>query len=87
MTKILIVEDDKTLCKTIKIALESENYQVIAANDGREGFHLGSQKKLDLIILDLILPSMTGFEICTKLREMGNKTPMRKKKKSIKSWG
>jgi DNA-binding response OmpR family regulator len=76
MTKILIVEDDKTLCKTIKIALESENYQVIAANDGREGFHLGSQKKLDLIILDLILPSMTGFEICTKLREMGNKTPI-----------
>jgi len=76
MTKILIVEDDKNLCETIKLSLESENYEVITTNDGREGFQLASQEKLDLIILDLILPSMTGFEICKKLRETGIKTPI-----------
>lgn len=76
MTKILIVEDDKNLCETIKLSLESEDYEVLAANDGREGFQLGSQEKLDLIILDLILPSMTGFEICKKLRETGIKVPI-----------
>ena len=76
MTKILIVEDDKSLCETIKIALESENFEILAARDGQEGFQMGSQEKLDLIILDLILPSMTGFEICKKLREKGKKTPI-----------
>jgi len=76
MTKILIVEDDKSLCETIKISLESENFDILVANDGREGFQLGSQEKLDLIILDLILPSMTGFEICKNLREEGKKTPI-----------
>ena len=74
--KILIVEDDTNLCETIKIALESENYEVLTANDGQEGYQLGSKEKLDLIILDLILPSMTGFEICKKLRENSNKTPI-----------
>jgi len=76
MTKILIVEDDKNLCETIKLALESENYEVLAASDGREGLQFGIQEKLDLILLDLILPSMTGFEICKKLREKGIKTPI-----------
>jgi len=76
MTKILIVEDDKTLCETIKLALESENYEVSVSHDGREALRIGSQEQLDLIILDLILPSMTGFEICQKLREKGKKTPI-----------
>ncbi|MFC2164862.1 response regulator transcription factor [Acidobacteriota bacterium] len=76
MTKILIVEDDKNLCETIKLALESEDYEVLAATDGREGLQLGIQEKLDLILLDLILPSITGFEICKKLRETGKKTPI-----------
>jgi len=76
MTKILIVEDDKTLCETIKLALESENYEVSISHDGREALQIGNQEQLDLIILDLILPSMTGFEICQKLRERGKKTPI-----------
>jgi DNA-binding response OmpR family regulator len=76
MTRILIVEDDKALCETIRTALESENYEVGAANDGQEGFRLGNREKWDLIILDLILPLMTGFEICKKLRESGKKTPI-----------
>jgi len=76
MTKILIVEDDRNLCDTIRMALESEDYEVLSANDGRQGFQIGIREKLDLIILDLILPSMTGFEICTKLREKKINTPI-----------
>jgi DNA-binding response OmpR family regulator len=71
MKKILIVEDDKALAKTLSSALEAEGFKAISAFDGEEGFRLASKEKLDIIILDLVLPLLSGLEVCKKLREKG----------------
>jgi DNA-binding response OmpR family regulator len=76
MKKIFIVEDDKALLKTLTASLQAENFKVISACDGEEGFKLCSKEKLDLIILDLVLPSMDGMEICRQLRSKGITTPI-----------
>ena len=64
MKKILIVEDDKALRETLTVALESENFTVLGAADGAEGYRVGSDETIDLIVLDYVLPSMTGLEVC-----------------------
>jgi DNA-binding response OmpR family regulator len=76
MKKILIVEDDKALRETLTTALESENFEVLGVADGAEGYRIGSEEKVDLIVLDCVLPAMTGFDVCKKLRMEGNSTPI-----------
>ncbi|MBN1221627.1 MAG: response regulator transcription factor [Candidatus Aminicenantes bacterium] len=76
MTKILVIEDDKTLCETLLIALESENFEVLTVSDGLSGFRTACKENFDLIVLDLILPAMNGFEVCKKFREKGFTTPI-----------
>jgi DNA-binding response OmpR family regulator len=76
MKKILIVEDDKTLRETLIAALELENFEVFGIADGEEGYRMGSEERIDLIVLDYVLPSMNGFEICKRLRQEGNSTPI-----------
>lgn len=76
MTKILIIEDEEP----IRMALEDdfclENYEVAVATDGIEGLAKAADPNIDLIILDIMLPGMNGFEICKKLRNKGVKTPV-----------
>lgn len=74
--KVLVVEDEHKIANSIKKGLEQENYVVDIAYDGSEGFDLASAEKYDLIILDLMLPGMDGMEICEKLREQKNQTPI-----------
>ncbi len=76
MKRILIIEDDIGLLKTLEAALEAENFKVLSVTDGEKGFTLASQEMIDLIILDLKLPSMDGFEICKRLRSKRNMTPI-----------
>jgi two-component system alkaline phosphatase synthesis response regulator PhoP len=76
MKKILIIEDDRALLETLRTALEAENYKVLAASDGGEGFKLATQDNFDLILLDLKLPEMDGFEVCKSLRSKGDRTPI-----------
>ena len=76
MKRILIVEDDKALLKTLTAFLETENFKVITASDGEEGLRLANEEKLDLMILDLVLPSLSGLEICRQIRSKGIKTPI-----------
>jgi len=76
MKKILIVEDDQTLRETLMAALVSENFEVLSSSDGAEGYRIGSKEKVDLIVLDYVLPTMNGFEICKKLRMEGISTPI-----------
>ena len=76
MKKILIIEDDRAFLETLKSSLEAEAYQVQTAQDGELGLRLASQGNVDLILLDLMLPSLTGFEVCRKLREGGSRTPI-----------
>jgi DNA-binding response OmpR family regulator len=72
----LIIEDDRAFLETLKISLETENFKVLTAEDGARGFNLASKESVDLIILDWVLPSLTGKEICRKLRENGIMSPI-----------
>lgn len=76
MSKILIIEDDKNILMGLQDDLEYEGYQVASAMDGKEGLEKALDSLYDLIILDILLPSLTGFEVCKKLRESGDATPI-----------
>lgn len=62
MRKILVVEDDKIAMEMLKIILESEGFQVIEAYDGFEGYEKTKQEKPDLIITDVVMPQVDGYE-------------------------
>jgi len=70
--KILFVEDESALQKTFGEVLRQEGYQVISAMDGEEGLRLAQTEKPDLILLDLVLPKLHGFEVLKKLKEDKN---------------
>ena len=76
MDKILIVEDDKAILLGLKDDFEYEGYDVSIASDGREGLKLALEQEFQLIILDILLPKLNGFEVCKKLREAGKETPI-----------
>lgn len=76
MAKILIVEDDETILMGLKDDLEFEGYEVAAADNGKDGYKLARGGNFQLIILDILLPELNGFEICKKLREEDVKTPI-----------
>ena len=67
--KILFVEDESSLQKTFGEILKQEGYEVISALDGETGLRLAKEKKPDLILLDLILPKMNGFDTLEKIKE------------------
>ncbi len=69
MGKILIVEDDRNLLDTLKYNLHKEGYEVVTAVDGAEALDVARREKPDLIILDLMLPKVSGFEVCRILRK------------------
>ena len=75
MKKILIVEDESSISDFVKLELEYEGYQVSIKEDGREGLKEALENDYDLIILDIMLPSMNGFEICRRLKREKN-TPI-----------
>jgi two-component system, OmpR family, copper resistance phosphate regulon response regulator CusR len=66
--KILLIDDDQEISSLIKIELENYNYTVDAAYDGINGEKLALENRYDLILLDVILPGMDGFELCKKIR-------------------
>jgi heavy metal response regulator len=74
--KILLVEDDKHIVGFLKRGLEEEGYVVEVASDGEEGLELARDGELDLIVLDILLPKVDGFEVCRRLRQAGNTTPV-----------
>jgi DNA-binding response OmpR family regulator len=76
MTQVLVIEDDQAILRGLKDNLEFESYQVITAQEGTAGCSLARSEEPDLIILDLMLPGMNGYEICQKLRSEGRTTPI-----------
>ncbi len=76
MKRILIIEDDLAILRGLKDNLEYDKYEVLTATDGEQGYCLIQEKKPDLIILDLMLPKMSGYELCRKVREEGLNTPI-----------
>lgn len=73
--KILIVEDEKPLVKILKYNLEKEGYKILTANDGEAGLAAFQSDKPDLVILDVMLPKVDGFEFCKIVRRQ-SKTPI-----------
>jgi len=74
--KILIVEDNRGIQMSLKDEFESNGYQTMVASNGEEGLRLALEEKPDLIILDIMLPVMDGYEVCKKLRMKGNHIPV-----------
>ena len=73
---ILIVEDEKNIVDILSFNLGREGYATLEAYDGEAGLQLALEQDPDLILLDLMLPGMDGFEVCRQVRESGSSTPI-----------
>ncbi|QUI22829.1 response regulator transcription factor [Vallitalea pronyensis] len=70
--KILIVEDEAKIARFLELELKYEGYEVDIATNGREGLDKGLQPDVDLIVLDLMLPILSGIEVCRRIRQSSN---------------
>ena len=76
MPKILLIEDEQTLVDAHRRGLLAEGFTVQSSTNGKEGYQLAVENDYDLVLLDVLLPGMNGFEICEELRKQGNHTPI-----------
>lgn len=76
MCKILVIEDEQRVAELLRSGLEEHNYATDTAFDGASGLRMFFQKKYDLIISDIILPKMGGFELCKEIREVNKNIPI-----------
>ncbi len=74
--KVLLVEDDKKIAAAVKRGLDAEGFTVDVSLDGEDGLWKATEYHYDLIVLDLMLPHLNGFQVCRKLRDAGNWTPI-----------
>ena len=70
--KVLVVDDEKLIVKGIRFSLEQDNMEVDCAYDGEEALKLIRENKYNIILLDVMLPKLTGFEVCQQIREFSN---------------
>lgn len=76
MTSILIIEDETELASGLKDNFEFDGYDVLLAGDGETGLNLAIERQPNLIILDIMLPKMSGLDVCKELRSRGLSTPI-----------
>jgi two-component system response regulator ArlR len=74
--KILIVEDEIGIANFLKQGLEEEGYEVVVAHDGKAGLEIAQNQKVDIILLDWIMPQMLGIDVCKEIRKTDSKTPI-----------
>src|SRR3972149_222958 len=74
--RVLLIEDDQSTAKSIELMLKSDGYVVDMADMGEEGLEIGKLYEYDIIILDLMLPDMDGYEVLKRLRAARVKTPI-----------
>ena len=70
--KVLVVDDEKLIVKGIRFSLEQDGMEVDCAYDGEEAFEMAKANEYDMILLDIMLPKMDGFEVCQQIREFSN---------------
>lgn len=70
--KVLVVDDEKLIVKGIRFSLEQEGMEVDCAYDGEEALNKAKENQYDMILLDIMLPKMTGLEVCQQIREFSN---------------
>jgi len=73
---VLVVEDDAAILRGLKDNLEAESYEVLTAMDGQTAYQMTIDEKPDLVILDLMIPKLGGYEVCRKVRADGLTTPI-----------
>ena len=73
--KILIVDDDKNICELLRLYLEKEGYETCIANDGEKAMEIYDSQHFDLVLLDVMMPRVDGWEACRRIRAKGN-TPI-----------
>ncbi len=76
MKSILIIEDDPALLTGLTDNFRSRGYEVTTASEGKKALHHASTGKCDVILLDIMLPEINGYEICRRIRDAGSKTPI-----------
>ena len=76
MSRVLVVEDDPAILRGLADNLRFESYEVLTATDGETGYRLAREQRPDVVVLDLMLPRMSGYEVCRKLRAEGVQTPI-----------
>jgi DNA-binding response OmpR family regulator len=76
MSLVLVVEDDPAILRGLQESLRTERHDVLSAADGETGYRLALEKKPELVILDVMLPKMSGFEVCRRLRTEGFHSPI-----------
>ncbi|MEO3793126.1 response regulator transcription factor [Nonomuraea sp. B10E15] len=74
--RVLLVEDEERLADLVKGGLAGEGFAVDVAHDGRDGLWMATENTYDVIVLDVMLPRMNGYAVCSKLREAGDWTPI-----------
>ncbi len=74
--RVLLVEDERRLADLVKGGLTGEGFAVDVAHDGRDGLWLATENDYDVIVLDVMLPRMNGYTLCSRLREAGDWTPI-----------
>jgi two-component system OmpR family response regulator len=74
--RVLVIEDDESTGASLTWGLQAEGYTVVLAVDGDEGLWQALEHDFDLIVLDVMLPGLDGYQICARLREAGNWTPI-----------
>lgn len=70
--RVLVVDDEKLIVKGIRFSLEQDGMEVDCAYDGEEAMELARQNQYDMVLLDVMLPKMTGFEVCQQIREFSS---------------
>jgi DNA-binding response OmpR family regulator len=76
MSRILIIEDEPALLRALADSFRFESYDVLTASDGESGYRLAKERKPDVILLDLMLPRMSGYDVSRRLREERIQTPI-----------
>ena len=71
-SKVLVVDDEKLIVKGIRFRLEQDDMEVDCAYDGEEALEMAKKKKYDIILLDIMLPKLTGLEVCQQIREFSS---------------
>lgn len=74
--KVLIVEDDQKISRFLELELQHEGYETDVAADGREGLGKINESRYDIVLLDLMLPKLSGIEVCRRMRNAENNTPV-----------
>lgn len=74
--KILVIEDDPSILRGIELNLQLEGFETLSATDGQQGIALAIEHQPDLVILDIMLPRLNGYQVCQRLRAQGNDVPV-----------